>query len=457
MASLPPPLWSGGIVATAQSLTAPFFPPNPTQDEYLTLLRHECRRRGLVDWKEELTDADILAAFPFKTYMNSQPPHHTWLTKEQWADATDSINDFEFQKIDREQQALEQEDRQDEQTKQDNEWNTQRRTFLETYAPLYLPAITANTKRDYVAAGGTQQRLDSIAQTHPANTILYWLAELWNLQAQLKTEKDPKKKERFLSTRVFCDILQESCRVVDCRIRYSETWAGFTSTMQQQLLVRYLVTKHNPAIAETLFADDDTIWPPEGVLPLRNEDDSLVSPEQYTRRADLVYDNGPGRGWWCLVHPKQGPEGLLNVRTGWKAIDDVEDWDSLMKWLNEHREATVAFRHQSTKERMEFVARKREEEETVLGFPGYRPFNFYLDRHWDMVEDKTQLYGPLREESNLWEELDMEVSEGSGRLQSAASKEIDAKLKEWGITKDASVEEYKGQRKGVDCPSTKPN
>ena len=62
--------------------------------------------------------------------------------------------------------------------------------------------------------------------------------------------------------------------------------------MNQHLLVRYLVKKHNPSIAETLFIDDDTIWPPEGLFPLRDDESSsetplswsfskVVNPDQY--------------------------------------------------------------------------------------------------------------------------------------------------------------------------------
>src|ERR1700722_18108017 len=46
------------------------------------------------------------------------------------------------------------------------------------------------------------------------------------------------------------------------------------STMNQHLLVRYLVKKHNPSIAETLFVDDDTIWLPKGLFPLRGDESS---------------------------------------------------------------------------------------------------------------------------------------------------------------------------------------
>lgn len=441
MASLPPSLCAGGIIKTAAGPTT-LSRRTPTQEEYLTFLRQECQRRGLVEWHEGLTDTGILAAFPFDTYVHSDLQHHTRLTKEQWADPTDSINDIEFHKIDWDEQVLEQAPGYDtapsqeiDQVKQEDDWNTQRKAFLETYAPLHLQTIIENTKRGYLAAGGTQRCLDEVEKDHATNTVLYLLAELWNLQERLNRDKDPKK-ERFLSVGVFCDILQESCHVVDCRIAYNETWPDFVSKMNRQLLVRYLVTTHNPAIAETLFVDDDTIWPPEGILPLRNPDDSIVFPEQYTKRADIVYENGPGRGWWALVHPKEDSRGLTKVKTHWKAIDDAEDWDGMMKWLDKHRQATVAFRHESTKERMEFVAKKRVEEETVLGFPGYVPFNVYLDRHWDMVEDKKQIYGPPRAESRVWEELGMEVPKGSEQLPPAAAREVDAKLQEWTARKD---------------------
>jgi hypothetical protein len=44
--------------------------------------------------------------------------------------------------------------------------------MLQTYAPMYLQAITEETKNSFLAVGGTQERLDDIAQNYPANTIL---------------------------------------------------------------------------------------------------------------------------------------------------------------------------------------------------------------------------------------------------------------------------------------------
>lgn len=51
--------------------------------------------------------------------------------------------------------------------------------------------------------------------------------------------------------------------------------------MNQYLLVSCLIQKHN---LETLFLDDDTVWPPEGLLRLRGDNvnptdtsDALIS------------------------------------------------------------------------------------------------------------------------------------------------------------------------------------
>ena len=57
--------------------------------------------------------------------------------------------------------------------------------------------------------------------------------------------------------------------------------------------------------------------------------------------------------------------------------------------------------HQSTEERAEIVANQIELEETVVGIPGYRAFNVYLDQHRNMISDQTQLHGPLREDSEV--------------------------------------------------------
>ena len=134
----------------------------------------------------------------------------------------------------------------------------------------------------------------------------------------------------------------------------------------------------------------------------------------------------------------------LDEDSGWKAIDCVEDWDRLMKWLNEHREWMAAFRHESLKERAKFMAAQKAKEDTVVGFPGYRALNVYLDRHRSEV-DQTHLYGSLREYSatvtgDLWRVL----SRDDERMQSDAAREIDALLQKASITEVG----HKGLRKG---------
>jgi hypothetical protein len=90
-------------------------------------------------------------------------------------------------------------------------WNEERRAMLHIYALMYLQTITEETKNNFLAAGGTQKRLDDITQNYPANAILYLLAELWNLQEQNDGAKDPKE-DRFRSVIVFSDLSQEALK-----------------------------------------------------------------------------------------------------------------------------------------------------------------------------------------------------------------------------------------------------
>jgi hypothetical protein len=78
-----------------------------------------------------------------------------------------------LQEVDRDQEAIER-------VKPADKWNEERRAVLEIYAPMYLQIITEEIKNNFLAAEGTQERLDDAAQNRPANTIL---AELWNLRS----------------------------------------------------------------------------------------------------------------------------------------------------------------------------------------------------------------------------------------------------------------------------------
>jgi hypothetical protein len=72
--------------------------------------------------------------------------------------------------------------------------------------PYLIPPTTSDFK---ISIGNTRQRKQKygtlIAEENAANTILCWLAEMWNLQERLNIAKEPKK-EYFLSIRVFSDI-----------------------------------------------------------------------------------------------------------------------------------------------------------------------------------------------------------------------------------------------------------
>ena len=82
----------------------------------------------------------------------------------------------------------------------------------------------------------------------------------------------------------------------------------------------------------------------------------------------------------------------------WRPIDTEEDWNSLLAVVNRKHDLTIAMRHQSTKERMDFIRQKQEEEEKfMIGNDGYRPFNPYLTRHMKSIDWTAPcLLGPIR-------------------------------------------------------------
>lgn len=123
----------------------------------------------------------------------------------------------DLQEIDWGQEAIER-------AKPADKWNEERRAMLQIYAPMYL-----QTMNNFLAAGGTQKCLDDITQNFPANTILYWLAELWNLQEQNDGAKG-SKEDRFLSVMIFSDIPQETSKL--SHAKSPTTKLGLTSCPQ---------------------------------------------------------------------------------------------------------------------------------------------------------------------------------------------------------------------------------
>jgi hypothetical protein len=71
-----------------------------------------------------------VAAFPFKSFMNAQRLHHTALTKEQWADPTDPVNDFDFQQDNTDLQEIDWDQEAIERAKPADKWNEERRAML---------------------------------------------------------------------------------------------------------------------------------------------------------------------------------------------------------------------------------------------------------------------------------------------------------------------------------------
>ena len=172
----------------------------PNQSEYLSLLRDECRCRGLVDWRDEITTADIMACVPFDSYRKTQPLHHSQMTPDQWLDLKNYPPAF----------AASDQNNPIEESLKEVRRDEDRRTLLEKYAKMHLDDITEKTKKDFIAAGGKQERLEQISDDHPVNTILYWLAELWNRQnGTSPATKIEGRLDAPSSTRSMPSLLQE--------------------------------------------------------------------------------------------------------------------------------------------------------------------------------------------------------------------------------------------------------
>lgn len=239
MASLPPPKWRSS---------------EPTEDEYLTLLRHECRHQGLVDWNDNTTFGDIVAANPFKPQLTGGENRysHLELSWEEWSDPNLKLGwgDF-FNGADEEEEDVSVGRR------RADKWKQERKELLEKYAKLHLESIKEKTRQKFIAAGGIEASLTALPKELSMNQTLYWLGALWKLEEDNKNKQpEVMRKATILPIIVFSDIDEEESRPVKCQIAYDEPWFTFRNTFTKLPLVRYLILQENPSLARTLFLPD---------------------------------------------------------------------------------------------------------------------------------------------------------------------------------------------------------
>ena len=383
----------------------PPLPPDPappphqglTQDEYLALLRSECRQRGFVDWSDDITAPSIMQSLPsFDDYVHGVglPLHHSELTSEQWLDVVDYpgtrslypfgddldvSDDVFFDQVGRENEA--------------------RRELLQRHASQHLDEITKKIIEQYTQAGGQLAHLEQLHTGNPVSTILSRLAELWRLQESSRGEASSLKRDSKARLKIFSDIPQEATNLVDLNVPIDSTFSAFKSRINTLPLIRHLVKIHAPFLARNLFTSDETAWP-SGSYPRR-------------RRAPAEYEI-PGNGWYVHVMKKVDTEGMVGKPHRWEALDNEEQWIALMRDLEKNTSLTAALRHESTRERMELVRRvEGMEKEQMQTMNECREFNIHLERHRMLVKDdlKRLMGGILREEDSGDEGMLSEAAE----------------------------------------------
>lgn len=138
-----------------------------------------------------------------------------------------------------------------------------------------------------------------------------------------------------------------------------------------------------------LFIPDDEVYP-RGSHTSWDEEGNTIRPERFQKRADLVYDDGPGRGWWSgIVKTSCQHDQTVFRRIDWHALDTEEDWVSLLQTLKAGPGKSVThLYHLSVREQIQFVQKQVDEEKRYRReHRGYKMFNFLLKRHRDEEKD----------------------------------------------------------------------
>ena len=166
--------------------------------------------------------------------------------------------------------------------------------------------------------------------------------------------------------------------------RYT-AFTDFQNTIADLPIIRYHTTKHNLELANSLFVPDDEVYPP-GLHASWDEKGNTMRPERFPKRADLIYDNGPGRSWWSGIFNTSSQHDRTAFRSfDWRAVDTEEDWKSLLQPLKSGQCKRFAYLyHLSVMERIQFVQKQVDAEKKYMTeYQGYKVFNFLLKRHRD--------------------------------------------------------------------------
>lgn len=390
-----------------------------SEENYVNLLLEECYSRGLIGWLTHATTADVVAGMgTFTTWQTEDSTYYEELDRESTNDAT----------IEQKQRAR----------------KLERKDLLEAYHTTHGAQVQQHTHHRYLQLGGTSEDWLAIRQKCPNNTLLYWLAALWKREETVKamdntaSEAPPRAhaRESFsdiprsrqsdeISFTILGDIPQEpgyqgddgvwDMIVKPVHIQFyidrNTTFTYFQEYIVGFPFIRYHTTKNNPELATVLFVPDDHVYPP-GLHAAWHEEGNTIRPERFPNRADVVYDDGPGRGWWSgIVDTSSQPDQAISRSIDWRSRDTEEDWEALLRTLRGGQGTNVAYLyHQSVRERIQFVQKQVDDEvEYMREHQGWKMFNFLLKRHRDEEKDGgiDSLCGARKDRRKEGEDVEM--------------------------------------------------
>jgi hypothetical protein len=259
--------------------------------------------------------------------------------------------------------------------------------LLKSYGWLYLERIKWNLEKLLSAAGAAKTQHPS-----PEESALHDLGTLWACTVE-KVEKDIN----HVQIGIFSDIPQEDTKFEYVNVPFTLSFKHFNSQIAAMGIIRYLTTLHHTDLAKTLFLADSTVYHhpyPTAIDPSDADYPAEIYP--------LIRDyEAPGNGWFSHLVP-HGSHGMLNVQHDWRAINNEEGWQSLLRVLKATGQR-VFMRHKSVEDRMEFIRQHREREELEIAKTGGHHTNMFLTRHRDELWPSANVEG--RNSCEFWGEI----------------------------------------------------
>lgn len=335
----------------------------PTKEKYLWLLRMEACRRGFLFNSNEI---DVL---PGCFSSDDAFELHAWgSTPDQWLDVTGCTIQPVTLAVRRAQgtgQAT-------------STTDGERQTLLKDYAWLHLEGIMKNIQKRLLEAG-----VETSQRPYTYDAVLRDISTLW-ASTMGKVVKEDKRRVRI---GLLSDIPQEETAIEYIEIPFNLNFASFKTEAARLGVVRYLTKKHHPALAETLFLDDEVVYHhPYPVAP--DESDPSFAAQIYPVTRDYEAEDN---GWHSHVVPPDATS-MCNQQRDWRPINSEADWQSMLRFIKASNRK-VFMRHKSVQDRMDLIKRHKEREELEIAKTAGAYTNLFLRRHMEAFASTDKLEG----------------------------------------------------------------